>query len=271
MRPDAVRTGGVLGSLLLGTFCSILLSAAWDNWLVATFVAVVMALLPTALSWRIGFPKQLGHASRDKAVIALPRGLAFASEQYARSVAENTDVVPAVQVVSERRWRGTSVLGPLLAVVLTPSLHRVFFPVVRVVNFTDQSIVVYVDDAVLGSVEPTSGESPAAGEVMRAPSGRHRLRAMSRSGELVADHVVEIESGFEHLYAPGSADGCFYTQRVAYGRSRYDGEARTALTSEARFWAIPAEVDFWFSPEQAMRRSPTTGGVVTLLRMGRCR
>jgi hypothetical protein len=156
-------------------------------------------------------------------------------------------------------------------VLLTPSLHHVFYPVIRVVNFTDQSIQIYVDDHALGSVEPTSGESPAAGVIVRAPSGTHRLRSTYRNGEVVADNLVQIESGFEHLYAPGSLDGCFYTERVAFGRSRYDGEARTALNSESRFWAIPVEVDFWFAPERALRQSATTGGVVTLLRMGKCR
>jgi len=155
--------------------------------------------------------------------------------------------------------------------VLTPALNYLFFPVTRVVNLTDRTLVISADERVLGRVEPTSGESPAAGEIMRAPSGLHRMRASFADGTVVSDVQVRIRSGFRHLYAPGARDGCFYLQRVSYGRSEIDGSKTEALYSDSRFWAIPNEVDLWFSPENSVLRGATTGGVVTLLRMGKCR
>jgi hypothetical protein len=270
-RPQLIRLGTIYGSLLLAVFCAILLAASWDNAWATTVVAVALASTPTFWTRWLSPPRQLGHAARGRALLLLPHGLACASERYARLLSRDTNSAPTCEVVRLQRWRAGELLGPLLALILTPSLHHLFFPVLRVVNLTDRSVQIVVDARKLGSVEPTSGESPAAGETMRAPSGRHRLRALFADGTAASDMYVEIRSGFQHLYAPGAAEECFYLQRVAYGRSQFEGEDRVPLRSSARFWVVPNEVDLWFAPEQAMRRGGTTGGVVTLLRMGQCR
>lgn len=271
VRPKALRLATVYASALLGFFGGALLAATVQNWGLATILAVSLAALPSLWSRWLNLPRQLAHAARGPAVIWVPRGLACASEPYAHLISQQTGSAPQAESLRAGHLAPSDVVGPLLAIVLTPALNYLFFPVTRVVNLTDRTLVVSVDERVLGRVDPTSGESPAAGEIMRPPSGLHRLRASFVDGTIVSDVQVRIQSGFRHLYAPGARDGCFYLQRVSYGRSEIDGSKTESLYSDSRFWAIPSEVDLWFSPENTVLRGATTGGVVTLLRMGKCR
>jgi hypothetical protein len=270
-RPRLFGLASTYGSFLLAVFCGVLLAATWDSRWGTTLCATALATLPIWwLRW-LNLPRQLGHAARGQALRVLPQGLACASEQYARLASRDLGVVPRLEVGRMVRWRAGDFLGPMLAMMLTPYLHHLFFPVLRVLNFTDRSIQVMVDNRKLGFVEPTSGESPSAGEMMRAPSGKHRLMALYADGTRASEIQVEIRSGFQHLYAPGAAPDCFYLQRVAYGRSQFEGEKLTTLTSASRFWVVGSDVDLWFTPGKALRSGGTTGGVVTLLRMGNCR
>lgn len=270
-RPQLLRIAAIYGSALLGIFCSILLAATWNNRYGTTATATFLALVPMFWSRWLRLPRQLGHAARDQALFVQSRGLSCASEEYARRIAPDALIGPTAGVAVTMRWRAGEFLGALVALLLTPCLHHLFFPVVRVVNFTDRSIQIVVDDQKLTMVEPTSSESPAVGETLRMPSGRHRLRALYGDGTSASDVQVEIRCGFEHLYAPGANEHCFYLQRIAYGRSRFNGKPNVELLSESRFWVIPNEVDQWFTPETSLRASRTTGGVVTLLRMQKCR
>lgn len=271
VRPRILRTATIYGSLLLAVFGGILCAATWDSRWGATIVATALSTFPTIWSRWLNLPRQLGHAARGKALVLLSKGIACESQAYANLISLHPHGLVSCAVVDRSSLRPGDLLGPLLAVMLTPCLHHLFFPILRVVNFTDRTIRVVVDDRILGSVEPTSGESPAAGETMRAPSGRHRLRALYGDGTAVSDERVTIRSGYQHLYAPGALDECFYLQRAAYGRSAFEGQSVVDFRSPSRFWAVPNEVYLWFTPEKSVRRSATTGGVVTLLRMGRCR
>jgi hypothetical protein len=266
-----LRAAGIYGSLLMAVFGGILCAATWDSRWGTTFVATTLATFPTIWSRWLNLPRQLGHAARGKALLLLPHGVACASEAYAELLAQQSHGSVSSAVVDRSSLRPGDLFGPLLALMLTPCLHHLFFPIVRVTNFTDRSIRILVDDRTLGSVEPTSGESPAAGEVMRVPSGKHRLRALHADGTVASDVHVRIISGFQHLYAPGALEACFYVQRASYGRSQFEGSEIVDFRSPTRFWVVPNEVDLWFTPEKSVRRGATTGGVVTLLRMGRCR
>lgn len=271
VRPQVLRAATIYASLLLAGFGSILCAAAWDSWWGTTCVAISLAILPTVWSRWLNVPRQLGHAARGKALFLLPQGVACASEAYANLLAQQSRSAVSLAVVKGPRLRPGDLLGPILALILTPGLNHLFFPTLRVLNFTDRSIQILVDDRRLGFVEPTSGESPAAGETMRVPSGKHRLRAMYADGSVVSDVSVGMRSGFQHLYAPGAQDDCFHLQRVSYGRSQFEGEEVVAFRSPSRFWVVPNEVDLWFTPSKSLGDSVTTGGVVSLLRMGQCR
>jgi hypothetical protein len=266
-----VSLGTTYASILLAIFCGILLAATWDNRWGTSLVASVLAASPwLCLRW-LDLPRQLGHAARGRALVVLPHGLACASEQFARLIPSRAANLPTLQTIGRAPWPARVALGPVLGLLLTPGLNYLFFPGVRVLNFTDRSIDVFVDGRRLCTVLPTSGENPEAGKIVHAPSGRHRLRAQFADGTLASDARVEIRSGFQHLYAPGAASGCFYLQRVSYGVSRFEGPKIIPLDSSQRFWAIGSDVDSWFTPETALRSGATTGGVVTLLRMGNCR
>lgn len=270
-RPIMLRTAAVYGSLLLAVFGGILLSASWDSRWGTTAAAVLLSLFPWGWSRWIGVPRQLGHAARGAALHPRAGGVACASKFYADLLSLEARRPVSIASVKRSGIHPLGLLGPVVALMLTPALHQLFFPTLRVVNFTDRTIWVVVDERNLGSVEPTSGESPAAGALLRAPLGLHRLRAVHSDGSVASDVHVKIHIGARHLYAPGAKQDCFYLQRVSYGRSQFEGEPRQTMTSAARFWVVPDEVDLWFTPELSLRQGSTTGGVVTLLRMDQCR
>jgi hypothetical protein len=100
---------------------------------------------------------------------------------------------------------------------------------------------------------------------------------LSGAGNVASDVRVTLRSGSQHLFAPGAKAGCLYVQRVAYGRSSlsHEGDPRIVerypFESEQRFWVVAPEIEPWFVPERSVQTGLTTGGVVSLLRMGRCR
>lgn len=270
-RPRVMRLGTMYASILLAVFVGALLATLWPSWWQTSLCAVAISLLPLLWSRWLSLPRQLGHAARGQAVVVIPRGIAFASQMYAKLAQEALGSSARVGALRTRRLGALDLLGPVMALLLTPSLNYLFFPVIRVLNLTDRTLIVSVDDGPLVHVEPTSTESPAAGVVTYAPSGRHRMVARDEDGVVASDVVVQVRSGFRHLYAPGANDACFYLQRVSHGRSQFDGDTIVPLTSNERFWVIPNSVDLWFAPESAVRSGATTGGVVTHLRMRRCR
>lgn len=269
-RPRVMRLGTMYASTLLAVFGGALLATLWSSLWQTSLCAVAVSLLPLIWSPWLGLPRQLGHAARGEAVVVIPRGIAFASQSYAKlaHAGFGTTTLEALRI---RRIGALELLGPVIALVLTPSLNYLFFPQIRVLNLTDRTLVVSIDNHPWVRVDPTSTESPATGVVAHAPSGRHRIVSRDADGVVAAEAVVQIRSGFRHLYAPGAMDGCFYLQRVSHGRSQFEGEDIEPLTSPDRFWAIPNSVDLWFAPESAVRSGATTGGVVTHLRMRRCR
>jgi hypothetical protein len=134
-------------------------------------------------------------------------------------------------------------------------------------------VEVSVDGRLAIFLEPTSGESPAAGVELRVPSGTRELVVRSAAdGRLLSRQTARFEGGREHLFAPGSDGYCFWLESTGYGRARTERALRQPLEGEEKFWILPRGVDTWFAPnppagEQSVRAS---GGVLTALRQAPC-
>jgi hypothetical protein len=119
------------------------------------------------------------------------------------------------------------------------------------------------------AIEPSTIESPFAGLTVRAPHGTRALVARSTSGALVAQVTAVLDSGHEHLFAPGSAGECFWIESTGYGKERHH-DVRP-LVSESRFWRLDVSVDTWFVPSpRADTDGRSTGGTLTALRHAPC-
>jgi hypothetical protein len=150
-------------------------------------------------------------------------------------------------------------------------VHRLQFPLVRIIDVTDRALFVTVDGKPVTRVEPSSAESPHAGVSVRLPSGTRRLVATDPSGVVVDEVEVVVLPGRAHLYAPGSQGTCFWLETAGYGRSRGDAETRVPVAGEVRFWALPEDVDLWFArPPPADADGRSTGGLVRAIRQARC-
>jgi hypothetical protein len=124
----------------------------------------------------------------------------------------------------------------------------------------------------LGSVDPSSSESPRAGRQFRVPAGPHRLSAVTLDGRVLSDEQVSVRPASEHLYAPASSSRCFWLETTNYGRQAAKPTRRQWLAHEPRFWLIPERVDTWFAPNPTplAEDQRSTGGSLTALRQGRC-
>lgn len=236
-------------------------------------IVLVGAVLPVlaALFW----PRRLapGHTTTGRAVWWLPDGqLCCTNPGWAAELAAATGVEPRRQLLAERVLSPWMLAGVLLALGATPFLYWLYHPLVRVVDLTGSRIEVRLDGHRVASVEPTSAESPAAGVELSLPAGRHVLESRDSRGHLVARAGVFIHSGAEHLYAPGARGYCFWLETTGYGRAGASGPVIRPLAGGARFWALPLDVDTWFSPNPAPSRDDvrSSGGELTALRQARC-
>jgi hypothetical protein len=276
-RARLLDLGAFFGSTLIAVSSSILLNLGGLNRWVNLVLSVGLSVLPLALIRRYGLPRQLGHAARGRAVFVHGRKVVVSSFAFAREMAQQNNVIPRELKSTAVRMKGWTVVGPVVALILSPTFHYLFWPQLRVLNFTDGRLVLFVDGRRIGDVEPTSGESPASGVEFRVPSGRRHLRAVSAEGTQISDIRVTLRSGSRHLFAPAALPSCLYVQRIAYGRTSlshaFDPRVVETypLLSEDRFWVIAPEIEPWFIPERSVQPGLTTGGLVSLLRMGRCR
>ena len=275
-RSALLRLGAIWGSVLLGAMGAVLLNLSWLPIWAILIVAVGLSFLPWGAALWFGLGRQLGHSARGTALSIDPRGVVMTSSQFTFQVAETNELIPRQVISRQLRFGVWAVVGPLSALILSPAFYLAFRPTMRVLNFSDNRLSLYVDDHRLGDVDPTSGESPAAGRAFRVPNGARNLVVRSGAG-IFADVNVTLLIGHAHLFAPGAKDGCIYVQRMAYGRSTIGAEGRapvtqvTELRADTRFWVVPSDVEPWFVPERPQERGVTTGGVVSLLRIGRCR
>lgn len=238
-----------------------------------TLIVLTGALVPLGVGvlWRQRLAR--GHRAQGRAVWWLSSGeLACANPHFAAELATSTGCAVERRVLSERGFSAWVWVGVILALAMAPFFYVLYHPLVRVVDLSGQRLVVSVDGRVIASVDPTSAESPAAGVELRVPSGRHHLEARDPHGRVVSDTTVRLESGAEHLYAPGSAGYCFWLETSGYGRAGPPGPAIRPLRGDRRFWVLPVDVDTWFAPNPAPSRSDdrSSGGVLTALRQARC-
>ncbi len=236
-------------------------------------IVLLGALLPiaSALFW----PRRIapGHTTTGRAVWWQADGqLCCTNPRWAAELAVEAGVEPRRQVVGERVLSPWMLSGVLIALGVAPFLFWLYHPLVRVVDLTGSRIEVKLDGRSVASVQPTSAESPAAGVELRLPAGRHLLESLDSRGRLLARAEVFIHSGAEHLYAPGARGYCFWLETTGYGRAGASGPVIRPLTGDARFWALPVDVDTWFSPNPPPSRHDvrSSGGELTALRQARC-
>lgn len=161
-------------------------------------------------------------------------------------------------------------LLPALALGLALLADGWHHPRLRVINLGREALWLLVDGERHVALEPAGIDPRRAAVLVRVPSGDHELSALNADGRVVAATRARLESGREHLYAPASAGRCFWLQITGYGRDAT--ESVSPLLSEARFFALDAEVDVWFSdtPERSGADRRSTGGTLTTLRQSPC-
>ena len=202
-----------------------------------------LPLVPTFLFRKV--PE--GHAARGKAVFFdRDSELVCLRPSYARKLGDEIGV-PLTEVPA--RDRVPFELGvPLGCALFAAYLHAHGHPALRVINANTESIEVLIDGKTLGSIEPSGGESPTAGVSTRVPAGSRRLRAVSASGQVLADTRVNALAGKHHLFAPGAKESCFWLERATYGRAGRDFEHIPLEPAGERFWVVPDSVKGWFVP-----------------------
>ncbi len=262
-----------LSSMLLGVTLAAglpLLSEA--SAAVDAVIAFAFSLLPALAAGLWPRPRTAGHAAGGRAVwFGSGRTLVCLRAEFAERVARES--AGRAEPVRVREPRGLSLpvalaVASMAAAPLVRSLH---FARVRVVNLTDARLGIVVDGRTRAELEPTGSESARAGIELELPAGPKVIRAVDARGRIVDEERVRIESGRDHLYAPGSVGYCFSVETTGYGKSRGDGTRTERLAEGSRFWVLPVPVDLWFTPapsNDADERS--TGGLLRAVRQARC-
>lgn len=264
----------VASCLLAGTLAATL--PLLDETLGAVaYGAIVLAGALAPLFGALVWPRRRapGHTAAGRAVWWLADGrLACTNPRWAAGLAVEAGVESRRQTVGERVFSPWMLAGLLLALGAAPFLYWLYHPLVRVVDLTGARIEVRLDGRAVASVQPTSAESPAAGVELRLPAGKHLLESRDAHGHVVARAEVFIHSGAEHLYAPDARGYCFWLETTGYGRAGAQGPVIRPLAGRARFWALPLDVDTWFSPNPPPSRDDvrSSGGELTALRQAPC-
>ncbi len=261
-----------LSSILLGVAaCLYLPLIPWISERAATVIAASVAGLP----WLVGQVwkgiLQGNAAVREKAVYVEADGLLCLNSQWAMGLGNLLGVDIHSTQFKVKSQVGWACGGVVIALVATPWFHDFFHPIVRMLNLTDDALIVFADNHELAKVQPTSGENSMAGAFIRVPAGKRRLTARHLDGTTIDDLTAYIFAGRGHLFAPGRPDGiCFWLERSALGRAGNGTIARRVLAQQTSFWSLNADIDVWFRPALGSKSAYFTGGVVTALRQGTC-
>lgn len=271
-RQGVLTLAWCLASALLGLVAiAFIPMLAWIPKALAVTLAAALAFLPwiVHLIWRV-FRSQ--HSlTLNRAVVVFEDGLGCSNEIWARQLAEQFGTVPTQRRVYASSAANWSYGGVVVAVLLSPWLYDAFHPQLRLLNLSEDSLVISADDHVLAKLEPTSTENPRAGSLIRVASGRRALAARRTDGTLVEAITVDLLVGHTHLFAPSRPQNvCFWLEQVRLGRSSDGRSIRELLTGSENFWALPAEIDSWFGPVPGSVSRYGTGGLVTSLRQGAC-
>ena len=261
-----------LASVLLGLGASAFVPMLpWLTKPVAVIFAAFIACLPwlTYVVWLA----IMGHEpSREvRRVIPLENGLACLNQEWASRVAHQLGTQPLQRRVVVNAVAQWSAGGVLLTVILSPWLHDAFHPQLRLLNLTEDTLVIRAEEHFLAQLEPTSSEDPRAGVLIRVASGQRQLEARRADGSLVGSTTADLLLGRTHLFAPSRPKNvCFWLEYARVGRSNGAPPQREPLSGGKDFWVLPDDVDNWFSPAPRSDGNFATGGVVASLRQGAC-
>ncbi len=283
------RYAALFGGALLAACLAAGLPVAlphWPAWVDAAFSALGALLVPLLAGALERVPR--GHAAAGPSVFFHEPGELWSRRrEWAERFAEGLGLDRGPEPVAARRRLSIASLPLALgAALLAFALHRFHHPPLRVLNLGQGTLVLTVDGRFAGRVEPTSGESSRAGLELRVPSGRRRLEARDTGGNLLAAASVRLLSGKHHLYAPASAETCFWLESRSYGkeqiqkqperperpeRPKQGSETIVPLQGEDRFWVLPDNLRGWFSPNpRDSSGANLTGGTSVALRQAPC-
>ncbi len=262
----------LLASILLGlAACLFLPMLPWISEGAAIAGAVAFSGIPWLVSqiWRNHLERY--PSLQGKAVFAVAEGLACLNAEWATHLGNRMGVdVHSKRMRINSRIEWTSI-GVVIALIATPWLYDTFHPFVRILNLTEDVLLVFVDNHKLARVQSTSSENPLAGLLARVPTGSRHLLARHVDGTLVDQVTTNIFAGRAHLFAPGRPPStCFWVERTGLGRSQGGNTTREVLEPQSSFWSIKNEIDVWFGPASGSNSRHFTGGVVTALRQGTC-
>jgi len=270
-KQSVARLGWILASVLLGVAgCVFFPLLAW----LTRAAAVSSALFFAALPWIFG-QLWLGRASAARplrsAAYAGRKGVVCTNEKWAQLLARRLVTGVQHQRVRVGVSLGWSTAGLIITAVVTPGLYDTFHCEARILNLTEEELVITVDHHLLAVTKPTTQEHPRAGSIVRIAMGPRHIEARRHDGTLVHEDSVQISAGQTYLYAPEHpAETCFWLERAALGRERSVVTEREALPTDRDFWQMPVSIDTWFIPALGPESNFFTGGVVTSLRQGPC-
>lgn len=273
-RPMTQSLAVTLASCLLAGAASALLPIAWPwlAWLPFSLIVLLASMAPLGIASLVRRRCDAGHTARGRAVWWLPDGTLFCTHSaWAAQLARENQVPARVRLAREPRLGPWAWAGGVLALGAAPFFHWLHHPWVRVLNLTAREVTVLCDGHPVARLIPSSVESPEAGLEVRLPAGRHRLQAVTTTGEVVSDALVSVRSGRPHLYAPGEHEYCFWLETTHYGRREPTVPVIEPLETSRKFWVLPVFVDTWF--RENPKNDPvvsTSGGVLTALRQARC-
>lgn len=269
----ATHLGAVLASMLLGVAgCLFMPLLPWVPRTAAVSIAVVLALVPWVLEkiWLIATQIRGGYAQR--AAYLCSEGITCLNVDWAGAMGRHLDLPVRFRRGGWVAAVGWSAAGVIIAATATPSLHDAFHCETRIVNLTEDELVIAVDGHLLASLKATSQENPLAGAVVRLASGTRHVVARRHDGSIVHEATIQVRAGQTYFYAPAHPSStCFWIERAGIGRSKTDKLAQEFLSPINEFWELPVAINVWFTPAIGHRPEPFTGGVVTSLRQGPCR
>lgn len=236
-------------------------------------IAVGAASVPVAMRLLLSPRRRPGHTASGRAAFWQVDGtLGCTNATFATALARANSVECHPARVREPRIAVWLFCAPLLAAVLAPLGYGLHNPRVRVVNLSAERIALRLDGRTLGTVMPSSAESPAAGAVLRIPAGERTLTVVSdERGQVLSEVRVTVVAGAMHLFAPGSDGTCFWLEETLYGRVDSEAPRLEPLTGSERFWVVPDGVDTWFAPNPpADEDGRSSGGSLLAIRQAPC-
>jgi hypothetical protein len=233
-----------------------------------------LSLLPLLLALLPVRAAEPPHAARGPAVFWGPdQRLLCAAPGYAERVARLNGGELRAERVPERWGSAWLSAGPVLGLGAACLSFFVYHPLLRVLNLGPVRVEVALDGQRLVSVDPTSNESPAGGELLRVPAGTHTLSVVSSvDGSALGASSVDFRSGAVHLFAIAAQGTCFWLETTGYGREQRATRSYQPLPASEHFWVLPGGIDTWFAPnpEPSTANAHSSGGLLTALRQAPC-